>query len=96
MKPSFEFITSELERRSLIEAYDAVNTLNLWDFMRKEHKSFMFPETDFEIHEKLYDLADKTVGHSGTSYGWTMRVIEYIAKNGYENYKQKKLLGYYM
>ena len=29
--------------------------------------------------------------HSGASYGGTMRVMEYIAKNGYEKFKEDYL-----
>ena len=25
-------------------------------------------------------------GHSGSSFGWTMRQLEYLSKNGWDNY----------
>jgi hypothetical protein len=47
-------------------------------------KGFMFsnpPPKLQHINNKIHELYD---GHSGGSYGWTMRQIEDIAKNGWE------------
>ena len=88
---TFDFVKPGLERVTYIDAYNAIEELNLWDFMRQEHKSFMFPDKDLEIHDKLYNLVDRRGIHSGASYGCTMRFMEKIAKVGYEKTKEDYL-----
>jgi hypothetical protein len=50
-------------------------------------QGFMFSDApelrDIDLHMK-YD------GHSGASYGWTMRNMEHIAKNGWDSYVKLK------
>ena len=47
------------------------------------------PETE-RIDAKMREQ-DISSGHSGCSYGYTMRVMESIAKEGYERYKEEYL-----
>lgn len=69
----------------LADAQQALTKTNLWDYMKKKSTpgkdGFMFC-TDHELvilsHAMKYD------GHSGASYAWTMRQMEYIAKNGWD------------
>ena len=79
----------------LQDADDAVTKCELWDWLKnvptptKEDEGFMFSvdpnimKIDKEM--KLYDY------HSGSSYGWTMRQMEYIAKNGWESFRDLRL-----
>jgi hypothetical protein len=74
----------------LADAYDAITKADLWDYMRKPSTpgkdGFMFC-TDAELvvlsHFMKYDK------HSGASYGWTMRVMEDIAKSGMDGHKKR-------
>jgi len=68
---------------------DAVTGAEMWDWMKiyepEEDKGFMFsdhPNLD-KINSRMHKLYN---GHSGSSYGWTMRQLEYIAKNGFDAY----------
>ena len=78
---------SDWDREMLEDAYKAVTKANRWSFLKRPDvpgsKGFMFsswPEmSDIDIHMEYG-------GHSGASYGSTMRVMEYIAKNGWESY----------
>lgn len=89
----FEFVTSETSRGLFKNAHNAITQTELWDWMRSytppEDKGFMFattPELD-RINKKMAE--DPISGnHSGSSYGSMMRSMEYIAKNGYDKYKE--------
>lgn len=81
---------SELWKKSIVDGYNAVIELKLYDYIKThEIESFMFdPPKKYEKEfEKLAIIADKRVGHSGASYGMTMRTVEYIIKNGFKNWK---------
>jgi hypothetical protein len=69
----------------VMDAIKAVrNTPGGWEFMKtyEPDRGFMFSK-----HPKLSEIESKidqdgTIGHSGSSYGWTMRQVERIVKNG--------------
>jgi len=86
----FEFI-NENERIMYTSAHDAISQLELWNFMAKDIESYMFsdsPEVN-KISAKIVELG--YTGHSGSSFGCVMRDMQYIAKNGYDEFKQKYL-----
>ena len=74
---------SKLERELLTDAHQAITACDLWDWMKTytPDKGFMFSS-----HPNLdrINAAMKYTGHSGTSYGWTMRTMENIAKLGWD------------
>lgn len=59
-----------------------VREIDLWDYLAKfsppENRGFMF--CDDEIVSLIG--REMEVGHSGSSYGWTMRQLELITKQG--------------
>ena len=60
----------------------------MWDYMKKDRESFMF-SSDKEIEiisKKMVDLGYD--GHSGSSFGITMRNMQFIALNGLEEHKK--------
>ena len=72
-------------RIMLKNAYQAITIAEAWDWMKNFHgESFMFSK------DAMIDKISKNMvalgydGHSGGSYGWTMRWMEYLAKNGKE------------
>lgn len=79
------------ERPMLADAYQAVTAAGLWDFFKleapPEDKGYMFwdsPELKrVEQHMKLLDQ------HSGASYGWTMRNMQAIARDGWDSYQRR-------
>ena len=91
--PDFSFL-AECDKNMIQSAYNTVSRLNKWDYMRRYNPSiqtgYMFDRdpTMYEIKSAIdcdYD------GHSGSSLGYTMRRIQYIAKNGFEKFKQNYL-----
>lgn len=86
----FEFIHDENSRLMISTAIYAVTQLELWDFIREfNEESFMFSnhENVVKIYDKIEQLGYN--GHSGCSFGVTMREIQYIAKNGLDEFKKK-------
>lgn len=92
MQQDFEFISDEHTRSLVINGYNAVNQLELWSWMKEfdpNSDGFMFskhPNLSI-ISQKMESLPDAP-GHSGSSFGLTMRHLEYIAKNGMNKYKE--------
>jgi hypothetical protein len=91
--PSFEFIQSESYKKMVSSAYKVVHNLEKWDFLKEfepEDTGFMFSNNQTAI-SIMNHVDEDYQGHSGGTIGLTMRVIQYIAKNGYNEYKKKYL-----
>lgn len=89
IRGSFDYIKHSFTREMLINGYKAIDSLNLWDYMKKDVESYTWSndkEIDF-ISDKMVELGYK--GHSGFSFGFTMRALQYIAIHGEEKYMKK-------
>jgi hypothetical protein len=87
---TFNFIQDINTRIMLSTAFNAVTQLELWDFIREfsnNNTSFTFSDDIrvSQIYNKIEELG--YYGHSGASFGYTLREIEYIAINGLEDYE---------
>jgi len=86
--PDFETLYSAHETTMLKDAYQAITKADMWDYMRLPttpgKDGFMFSSA---IELALINAAMTYDGHSGASYAWTMRVMEGIAKKGWEVHK---------
>ena len=88
----FDFVKDESIKEFLKSAHKSISLCELWDWMRiytpPPNTGFMWrttPELD-RINKQMWK--DPVNGyHSGSSYGFIMREMEFIAKNGYEKYK---------
>jgi hypothetical protein len=91
IKGKFMYIESLHTREMLVNAWNAITQLELWNYMRRETYSYML-SNDKEIWiitRKMEELGYN--GHSGCSFGWTMRQMQYIAKHGEEKYMDEVL-----
>jgi len=94
----FEFVRDSGNRLLYKNMHDAITNTELWEWMREyepdESKGFMFsstPELD-RITKKMHE--DPISGnHSGASYGFMMRTMQYIAKNGYDKFKTEYMIN---
>ena len=82
----FSFIKDASSRSMLEDAYKTITDLDLWNWMKsytpEEGKGFMYSN-----HENITIIGkEMKTGHSGASFGWTMRNMEGIAKDGWEFY----------
>lgn len=73
----------------LADAYEAITKAECWNKMATfAEKSFMFSNTPWlqEVQKHMQLLEE----HSESSYGIVMRVMEFIAKNGWPVYIQAR------
>ena len=84
-------------RMGLEDAYEAVDDMDLWEYLGSNiFNSFAYYQgPDMSTHLELLKKADKRNLHSGASHGITMRNIEQIAKNGFDQWKSDYIRNYY-
>lgn len=84
----FSWMEDGLTQYYLLDAYYAITHLDAWDWLRTaeppEDQGFMFWSPRPSQLEAIDAVIDK--GHSGTTYGFTMRAMETIAKQGWDVY----------
>lgn len=87
----FAYVKDQWTREMLVNAWQAINQTELWDFVKEDIDSFMFSHDPrvTRIYNKMEELGYG--GHSGASFGFTMRTMQFIAKHGEEEYKKKLL-----
>jgi hypothetical protein len=86
----FEY-TNERDRLMFSNAWRAITLTENWDFVKADIESFTWsddPIIDI-ISAKMDELGYN--GHSGASFGYTMRTMQYIARNGEEKFKEDYL-----
>ena len=91
MTPNFETIYAPLESAMLKDAYEAITKTDMWDYMRLKST----PGPDGFMFSSAIELAiinaDMTYReHSGSSYAWTMRIMQDIARNGWSMHQLRK------
>ena len=86
--PKFTQIYEDYEVEMLQDAHDTITRLGLWDWLKnfkpRPNEGFMFA-SDIELAE--ISTALHYQGHSGASFGWTMREMHNIAQNGWLEHK---------
>jgi hypothetical protein len=81
----FSFMTGATTRIMCDDAYKAITIAEAWDFVKGDpgDGGFMFSSSPYSA---AITKAMKYDGHSGASYGWTMRVMQQIARVGWEQF----------
>ena len=85
---SIFYYIDEKSRVMFENAYNAISLTEMWDYMKKDTESFMF-SSDKEIEvisNKMSELGYN--GHSGASFGLTMRNMQFIALHGLDEHKK--------
>lgn len=85
-------IKDEHTRFLLENAYQAITVVEGWEFMKTFNDNqygFMFSDSPMtgKIMNKMEELGYS--GHSGGSFGWTMRNMEFLAKHGKDEFLSK-------
>ena len=86
----FNTIADEHSRFMLKNAHQAITLTEYWGYMKTfSDQSFMFSDSPAvsTIMSKMSALGYD--GHSGGSFGWTMRQMEFLAKNGKQAFLQQ-------
>lgn len=91
----FDFITCSMTKSCMLNGVWAMNQTNMWNWLREfeplSSNGFMFsPDQELNIIESMMHSSEAPVqvGHSGASFGLTMRNLKYIANNGIEMYQE--------
>ena len=91
---TYDFIISESSRIMIKTAIHAITELELWDYLRNfSEECFMFTNDERvnKIYKKIEELGYE--GHSGGSFSYTMRLMEFIAKNSFEDFKENWIVN---
>lgn len=89
----FSFVTDAMEREMLADMYCAVTKAEAWDEMKADpgDGGFMFSRSAQALNARVTAaLADPGV-HSGASFGFCMRVMQKIARDGWDAYVQARI-----
>ena len=84
----FDYVKDKNTQEMLVTAWEAINLTETWDFMKQDIYSYSLssdPKVAI-ISDKICKLYDF---HSGCSFGWTMRQMQFIAQNGEEKYMER-------
>jgi hypothetical protein len=84
------------DKQMIQSGFEAVESVEGgWEFLRTytppEDQGFMFSKPTGKRQELDDAISNRYPGHSGASYGCTMRVLEFIAKRGWETYAKDVL-----
>ena len=87
----FTTINDDHSRKMMENAFNAITaTEGGWDYLRTfAEETFMYSRNPIvqTISDNMVKLGYD--GHSGASFGWTMRTMEYLAKHGKEAFLAK-------
>ena len=88
-KGNFDYIKGDNEREMISTLYNAVQSLEYWDFINKNTGPYMFNSDPkiTRIHNKVQELG--YFGHSGFSFAWTLRQIQFISEIGEQKYMEE-------
>jgi hypothetical protein len=83
----FLYVGDVRERTMLQNGWAAVNELELWNFMKQDIDNYCWSDAPevLRIGAKMGELGYD--GHSGASFGWTMRQLQYIGQHGEAAYR---------
>ena len=82
----FLYVDDANDKEMLQNAWTDINQLYLWEYMKRPTDSYMMssdPEINI-ITKKMEELGYD--GHSGSSFGWTMRQMQHIAQHGEDDF----------
>jgi hypothetical protein len=88
----FSFVTDHRTHEFLTSAHKSLSVCELWDWLRtyQPSRGFMFDDSleGERIREEMKNYPVNN-NHSGSSYAYILREMEYIAKNGYQQYARE-------
>jgi hypothetical protein len=87
----FKYIQDKRCREMLRTAHKAISLLELWNFVSKPIESFTWSNDNrvTAIYDKIEELG--YTGHSGASFGYTLREMQFIAKYGEREFRSQYL-----
>jgi hypothetical protein len=87
----FEYIENQFMRHNLQNGWQAVTITESWHYLKNVVTGSFMWSRDPKISEIGNKMEDLGALHSGASFGFTMRDLEYIAKHGETSFKSQYL-----
>jgi len=81
----FEYVTNKSTREMLINAWQAVTLTETWTYLKTDVAN-LSSENAKKIIGKMYQLG---CGHSGSSFWWCIKILQFIEEHGEEAFKKK-------
>ena len=89
---NFQCVKDDQEKLYYRSAYNSIMQLELWNWFQRNNEPFMFNKSpEMEMLSARMAEDDINSYHSGSSYALVMRTMEFIAKRGYEEFRQGHL-----
>ena len=87
----FKYIVNKSDRLMLVNAWKAITLTETREFVKNNSESFMFSSNPLIaiISQAMLDLGYDL--HSGSSFGYTMRTMQFIAIYGEKMFKDQVL-----
>ena len=82
----FSFLRDESSRRYANDTYQAVTKAEAWDLLKEDPGEGGFMFSADKRYKVIQDTMELRGEHSGSSYGWSMRQVQYIAQHGWNAY----------
>ena len=87
----FNYINDKVYKIMLVTAWKAITITKTWNYIKKNRESFTFAN-DEKIQLILKTIIDLGYdGHSGNSFGLTMRNMQFIANYGEVKFKKMNI-----
>jgi hypothetical protein len=86
---SFSFIADESTRFMFEDMYAAITKAEAWEWIKQDPGDGGFMFNDSEKSRQIAKNLTDRVGHSGSSYGWTMRSMQRLALIGWSAFIQE-------
>jgi hypothetical protein len=91
MRNYAEIFEDETSRDLCQDADEAITKCKLWDWLKefqvKDNEGF-----EFTNHENIFKISNEMKyknHHSGFSFAWTLRQMQFVAQNGFEALKER-------
>jgi hypothetical protein len=83
----FNYVNDKHIQEMFLNAYQSIQLTETWDFMKQDIDSYTWSRSKEVkiISNKMSELGYNY--HSGSSFGFTMREMQFIAQNGLEAHK---------
>jgi hypothetical protein len=89
----FSFVTDKSEREMLTDMYRAISATESWTDMKEDpgEGGYMFSRSAQALTTRVMAALVDPGCHSGASFGFCMRVMQKIARDGWAAYVQARI-----
>ena len=84
--PDFSFIRDSMMRTMYTEMFIAIEKAGAWAEMREDPGPDGFMFSGAPVIAKISAHLEDSVGHSGSSFGFTMRSMQHLARVGWDSW----------